>query len=340
MLSKLPVFPKLIAVDVVVVVGLLLALFFTEDGLSSATCFLILIALMVLNAVLLYVSLSYRLQVIAGKLVKHSSSVNDPLSRLESAATLLMEDVEESRAKVVAMKQTQQQLENEIQRLEEQKARTDVTHQLQPVADSAAGMSQTSADILDKTGEISQVTQQVMTDLSKAFEGLKLGADATKADADFITSFKGDITTLSETVSSISSLVQEINDISEQTNLLALNAAIEAARAGEHGRGFAVVADEVRKLATRAQSSATYIERGIATVIEQANSSSQGMERISKNVDFAVGANFEQVAFVQGILANVEQVKEGITQLTASANQYQALSNEVHQGLDKLKYSY
>ncbi|XAW90714.1 methyl-accepting chemotaxis protein [Vibrio sp. CDRSL-10 TSBA] len=198
-------------------------------------------------------------------------------------------------------------------------------------------MGNTAADMMAQTEQITEMTRQVITDLTKSWEGLSLGAKATKDDADFISGFKGDITTLSETVSSISSLVQEIDDISEQTNLLALNAAIEAARAGEHGRGFAVVADEVRKLATRAQSSATYIERGIATVIDQANSSSKGMERIRNNVDFAVVANFEQVEFVQDILDRLQQMNASISQLNASATQHRDLSEDVCQGLEQLQ---
>lgn len=337
MLSKLPVFSKLIAADIVVAVGLILAFFFADQGLSSTIIFVVVLAAVMVNAALLYMSLSYRLQAIAGKLVKPSSYAMDPLSRLDSAATFVVDELEQCRAQITALESNQQQLEREIARLEQQNRQPDLSRQLQPVANRASDMGNTAADMMAQTEQITEMTRQVITDLTKSWEGLSLGAKATKDDADFISGFKGDITTLSETVSSISSLVQEIDDISEQTNLLALNAAIEAARAGEHGRGFAVVADEVRKLATRAQSSATYIERGIATVIDQANSSSKGMERISNNVDFAVVANFEQVEFVQGILDRLQQMNASISQLNASATQHRDLSEDVCLGLEQLQ---
>ncbi|CAE6883030.1 chemotaxis [Vibrio sp. B1FLJ16] len=337
MLSKLPVFNKLIAADFIVALGLLLSLLFAENGLPLTFYFISIIALMSLNALSLYFSLSNRLQKIESKFESNPSRGADLLSRLDSGTSHLVSELEECKAKIVFMEQNQKQLESEIQNFEAQKSHNDLNNRLEPVAYAASDMSNVVSEMVDKAGDITEVTSGLIKDLAKSCEGLEAGAKATKDDADFITGFKGDIAKLSETVANINGLVLEINDISEQTNLLALNAAIEAARAGEYGRGFAVVADEVRKLATRAQSSSVDIERGIATVIAQADSSAKGMERISNNVDFAVVANFEQVEFVKGILSRLEQVNDGISQLNASANQHRKLSEDVCNGLDKLK---
>ncbi|WP_182028649.1 methyl-accepting chemotaxis protein [Vibrio sp. B1FLJ16] len=337
MLSKLPVFNKLIAADLIVALGLLLSFLFDENGLPLTFYFISIIALMSFNVLSLYFSLSNRLQKIESKFVSNPSRGADLLSRLDSGTSHLVSELVECKAKIVLMEQNQKQLESEIQNLEAQKSHNDLPNRLEPVAYAASDMSNVVSEMVDKAGDITEVTSGLIKDLAKSCEGLEAGAKATKDDADFITGFKGDIAKLSETVANINGLVLEINDISEQTNLLALNAAIEAARAGEYGRGFAVVADEVRKLATRAQSSSVDIERGIATVIAQADSSAKGMERISNNVDFAVVANFEQVEFVKGILSRLEQVNDGISQLNVSANQHRKLSEDVCNGLDKLK---
>lgn len=337
MLSKLPVFNKLIAADLIVALGLLLSFLFDENGLPLTFYFISIIALMSFNVLSLYFSLSNRLQKIESKFVSNPSRGADLLSRLDSGTSHLVNELEECKAKIVFMEQNQKQLESEIQSFEAQKSHNDLNNRLEPVAYAASDMSNVVSEMVDKAGDITEVTSGLIKDLAKSCEGLEAGAKATKDDADFITGFKGDIAKLSETVANINGLVLEINDISEQTNLLALNAAIEAARAGEYGRGFAVVADEVRKLATRAQSSSVDIERGIATVIAQADSSAKGMERISNNVDFAVVANFEQVEFVKGILSRLEQVNDGISQLNASASQHRKLSEDVCNGLEKLK---
>ena len=320
MLSKLPVFSRLMFVNLAVIFVLLVLHFLTENGWSLSTYLVVAIFLVGLNATVLYYSLSSRLQDIDRKLNKYQpSGESDLLSRIDTTATLMISEIEAHETTIASLEQNQKQLESEIQLLEKQKNKSNPMNRLQPVIDSSSEISYAINELATQVSGISETTNGVIKDLDKSCENLEAGAKATKADADFITSFKGDIETLGEAVASIKSLVQEVNEISEQTNLLALNAAIEAARAGDHGRGFAVVADEVRKLATRAQSSSNDIERGIAKVIDQASSSAKAIEQISKNVDFAVTANYEGVEFTKGISDRLRQIYAEINQLNASA---------------------
>ncbi|NLV92618.1 MAG: methyl-accepting chemotaxis protein [Firmicutes bacterium] len=103
----------------------------------------------------------------------------------------------------------------------------------------------------------------------------------------------------------IAKTVRLISEIAEQTNLLALNAAIEAANAGEHGRGFAVVSDEVRNLSLETKKSA----EDINSVVEQ----------LTEQVQHAV----------QVIMANNEQVSQGINILEKTEDNFLHITDDV-----------
>lgn len=166
----------------------------------------------------------------------------------------------------------------------------------------------------------------------------------------------------------VGEILQVITDIAEQTNLLALNAAIEAARAGEHGKGFAVVADEVRKLAERSADSAHEIarligdmregikhavlamERGSGKVVEGTELAHEAGKALEEILDSLTRTN-EQVqrisadsiqmeAWVERVVASVENVASITEENSASAEQMAAQGDEVAQAVASIAEYY
>lgn len=90
---------------------------------------------------------------------------------------------------------------------------------------------------------------------------------------------------LAESSNQIGQVIRVITSIAEQTNLLALNATIEAARAGEAGKGFAVVANEVKELAKETATATENIQRMIASIQTDTNSSVNAISEIVETVD-------------------------------------------------------
>ncbi len=118
----------------------------------------------------------------------------------------------------------------------------------------------------------------------------------------------GTVENLSELVGNIGEVVVAIQDIAEQTNLLALNATIEAARAGDAGKGFAVVADEVKKLATE---------------------TSNKTEEINSRINDIQAATGDTVSAMKNIMANIADIDESITGVSAAVEEQHATTEEI-----------
>ncbi|MSU01979.1 methyl-accepting chemotaxis protein [Tissierella pigra] len=110
-------------------------------------------------------------------------------------------------------------------------------------------------------------------------------------------------------------IIRFINGVGRQTNLLGLNATIEAARAGEYGRGFGIVAEEVRKLSTSSSESIQKIEVVLNRMKESIN-------HILGNINETDILFQEQVAALEEMTANIEELNSTAMILEEMANEY------------------
>ena len=171
------------------------------------------------------------------------------------------------------------------------------------LAESVTEMSQQAERVEHLARNTEMLTTHISQDMSQTLAGIT-HIDETM---DLVSETVGGLEKRSQQIAGIIAVIRSIAD---QTNLLALNAAIEAARAGEQGRGFAVVADEVRQLAER---------------------TSRSTGEIGEMIE-AIGSD------VRNTVANVDlvgdAVRQGVTQLTASAQGVIQIRNHAQEILE------
>ncbi len=156
---------------------------------------------------------------------------------------------------------------------------------------------------------------------------------------------------ISSTSEQIGQVIATIENIAFQTNILALNAAVEAARAGSSGKGFAVVAEEVRNLAAQSDQAAKATKdlidncvqaaaRGSSIVGGVSESLKETLELVTQsNNDIGIIADA-----IRGEAQSIEQVTEGIGQISAvvqtnsaSSEESAAVSTELFSQANRLK---
>lgn len=179
-------------------------------------------------------------------------------------------------------------------------------------SDISAIIEETSATTQIVTDTIEDIRDAVEVVATKAIEGAEKAGDVSKRAVrlkeEAIVSSKNANQVYSSVkerleiaienakqVDKINNLLEGIMQITSQTNLLALNASIEAARAGEAGRGFAVVASEVGKLADESsklveniQSTISFIQQSVGSLIADSN-------EILKFVETSVLKDYEKL---------------------------------------------
>ncbi|PLX38205.1 MAG: methyl-accepting chemotaxis protein [Hyphomicrobiales bacterium] len=193
-------------------------------------------------------------------------------------------------------------------------AAEEATTNLQIVAESAAGLANSSGAIQSKVGE---------------------SADIARRAVDHVHSADRIIRGLDEATGRIGEVLEIINAIAEQTNLLALNATIEAARAGEAGKGFAVVASEVKALAGQTAKATGEISTHIGNVQSATRQTVEAMETIGDTIE-AIGSLTAEVVdtisqqglATEEIANNVEQAFAGASEVTENIHGVTAHSEE------------
>lgn len=154
---------------------------------------------------------------------------------------------------------------------------------------------------------------------------------------------------LNERTGAVKNILKTISGISTKTHLLSLNATIEAARAGDAGDGFAVVADEIRALALQTQTATediemilealdgdvgrvtTSINHSVMIVEEQnslINETKNKFDAIDDGVNQLIGSINDFKHVIDGIAQSVVAIADGVTELSANAEEVAAASCE------------
>ncbi|MFK8083540.1 MAG: cache domain-containing protein [Granulosicoccus sp.] len=155
----------------------------------------------------------------------------------------------------------------------------------QTTSRQAKTASGSAENIRQSVDSVAAASEQMSASIKEIATHATTAADIAKSAVQLASSTDQSVRQLADSSGQIGQVIRVITSIAEQTNLLALNATIEAARAGDAGKGFAVVANEVKELAKETAQATENIQRIIASIETDTNSSVSAISEIVDTVD-------------------------------------------------------
>ena len=322
------------------------------------------IGVLILFAVLLWISNSIAAPITASARVAQRIAVGDLTSSIDSSSN------DETGQLLAATKMMTENLNRLISQVQESCAQVTASsaeiaasaRQLESnVAEQAASTTQVSATATEISAT-SQSLVQTMSDVSEVAMGAGVLADSGRSGlltmqnamrrlTGATDSISTELTMIHDRANNIGKIITTITKIANQTNLLSLNASIEAEKAGEIGRGFAVVAREIRRLADQTAVATLDIEemvqemqnavghgvKGVEQFSREVSNSLEEVDKISTQLDEII----EQVQTLTPRFADVnegmqsqsfaaQQISEAIKQLSEAAHHTSQSVSEFH----------
>jgi methyl-accepting chemotaxis protein len=254
-----------------------------------------------------------------------NNNTNERLAEVEKEKEELLEELEQTKAKLSAVTT---ELDNLKQHSTEREQQLDglmkfenehVKSGLLDIQTNLAGSVDMAKVAINAVGDIDRDFSALSVDIQGITDELDTLTEVSRHSAEAVSG-------MSSRADEISSILALIRGIAEQTNLLALNAAIEAARAGEQGRGFAVVADEVRGLADKTQAAITETDEAIKSLHANVSSVNSASSQLTEKIEEVSGTvhgfrgglmemNDKVDGFFEGISANTDNVFMSLAKL-------------------------
>lgn len=206
----------------------------------------------------------------------------------------------------------------------------------------ATTASRNAEDISRAVENVASASEQMSSAISEIAENAATAASVAKTAVQLADSTDQSVRQLAESSTQIGQVVRVITTIAEQTNLLALNATIEAARAGEAGKGFAVVANEVKELAKQTATATEDIEKMIASIQTDTQTSVGEITQIVETVDqinsiqtTIADAVKQQMSTTQEISQSVQAAAAGCGDVADNINQTAKNASDAMQSVDQ-----
>lgn len=244
-----------------------------------------------------------KIKTILGRITDSSNLLSTGASKLEEAAKIAKEGVEQE------------------------------TAELHQVSTAVEEMVATIDEVAQNTTFTSQKVRQAHSDCQLATKAMHRTMEKVNLLAQDVAESASSATELSSEVEKVGGIMSEIQGIADQTNLLALNAAIEAARAGEHGRGFSVVADEVRALSSRTHTATEQIQSSISEMQSTLLSWVDTMTKGKKSADSCVEEATEAHNVVDKVYSSITDISDLAIQISTASEEQSMVSQEISRNI-------
>ena len=204
--------------------------------------------------------------------------------------------------------------------------------------DLASGTGEQASAVEELTATISTVSsmaEDAAREAENAYNSMLESVKEAQDERAQMQQLQDEMRRIKDISGEIAAIITSIEEIASQTSLLALNASIEAARAGDAGRGFAVVADQIGKLATDSAQAVVNTRELIGKTVEEIDNGNRvtektavGFERIIKELETFAGAAKANSEVSMAQAQALQQVEEGIEQISLVTQQNAASSEE------------